>query len=218
MVVGVGAVTFGLARRRNARSDRRLLQACASTACSRRSSTRCSRSRSSCSRSRSSRCSPRPRSTRTGNQTCAIVDPTAGRADLRARRRVDPDPRPHHACELAAVVAAGVRAGRARAGRDQPAGHDARGAPQRAARDVLDRAAGDRGRDRRRRWAVDPRCRRAPARGLVGQHDREHARRPASRCRTSCSSRSLASSSPCCRSNYLGDIVRARTDVRESAL
>ena len=64
-----------------------------------------------------------------------------------------PDPRPHHAREHAPVVAAGVRAGRARAGRDQPAGHGARGAAQRAARDVLDRAARHRGRDRRRGWA-----------------------------------------------------------------
>ena len=38
---------------------------------------------------------------------------------------------------------------------------------------------GDRGRDRRRGRPVDPRRRRPAARGVVGQHDRQHPLRPA---------------------------------------
>ena len=83
----------------------------------------------------------RLRSTRAGNQHPPSSGRPAVRADLRARHRLDPDPRPHHARQHAAVVATRVRARRARPGRDQPPRHVPRGAAQRDARDVLDRAA-----------------------------------------------------------------------------
>ena len=64
------------------------------------------------------------------------------------------------------VVATRVRHGRARAGRDRQAGDVPRGAPERRARDVVDRAARCRGRDRARRCArgVRRRASRSPIR------------------------------------------------------
>ena len=164
----IGAVGVRLPRRRHARPDRRLLPAAASTPCSPRSSTSCSRSRSSSSRCRSSRCSPTTAIDKTGNQH----PPSSGRRLLVLILALGivsiPVLGPHHARQHAAVVAARVRARGARAGREQPPHHVPRGAAQRAARDVLDRAARHRGRDRRRRRPGDPRRRRAAARACRG--------------------------------------------------
>ena len=77
-------------------------------------------------------------------------EPRDAHPDPRHRDRVDPAARPHHARQHAVVVAARVRARGAGPGREAPAHHDPRGAAQRAAGDVVDRAARHRGGDRRR--------------------------------------------------------------------
>ena len=138
---------------------------------------------------------------KTGNQHPPSATHRLLRADLRARHRVGADPRAHHPRELAPVVAAGVRARpRGPRARATSAHHVARGAAERAAGHVLDRAPRDRRGDRRRGRALDPGCRGASARGVVGQHDRDLARPTSRPCRTSCSSRFCASSSRCSRS------------------
>ena len=60
--------------------------------------------------------------------------------------------------------------------------------PERAARDVLDRAARHRGGDRRRGHARHPRRERRDQHAHVGQHDRHRAQLPPTVRRTSCSS------------------------------
>ena len=57
-----------------------------------------------------------------------------------------------------------------------------------------------------------------PPGGLVGQHDRQHAQPTCRRCRTSVFEPILCIFFTVLSLNYLGDVVRARFDVRESAL
>ena len=141
------------------------------------------------------------------------------RADLRARHRVDPDPRP----------ASRVRTRSQWSQREFVLAARAQGATNRRimVREVLPNVLpamfsiallGDRGRDRRRRRALDPRCRRAPTGGVVGQHDRRQLAATCRPCRTSLFEPIVCIFFTVLSLNYLGDVVRARFDVRESAL
>ncbi len=89
--------------------------------------------------------------------------------------RVDPGARAHHARQHVVVVAARVRARGARAGRQAPAHHHARGTAQRVAGDDVDRAARHRGGDRRRGHPRHPRRQRGDRHAHVGQHDRHRS-------------------------------------------
>src|SRR4029453_3614900 len=100
-------------------------------------------------------------------------------ADPGAGRRVHPRARTHHPGQHAVLVPARVRDGLARP-RGQAAGdHVPRGVAQRAARDVLHRAAG-RGGGHRGRGGSRPAGRGdAAADAVVGQHHRRGPQRPA---------------------------------------
>ena len=118
--------------------------------------------------------------------------------------------------EHAGVVGARVRHGRRGARRRPRAHHLPRGPAQRAAGHVLDRPARHRGGDRRR-GQPGPARRRRHRGAVVGQHDRL-GRSDLARAPHIVVVPSIAIFLTVLALNYLGDVVRARFDVREAAL
>ena len=131
---------------------------------------------------------------------------------------VDPAARPDHARERAQLVAARVRARGARPGREERSDHDPRG----AARTCCRRCS--RSRCSASRSRSSPRARSRSSASVCSRRRRRGATSSPSTAatstarRTSCSSPSILIFLTVLALNFLGDVVRARLDVREGGL